>query len=545
MKKILFPLLTILSIHVYGQSYYVPYTINDNFHLYASSCDIKNNKFKGVLNYLDFNNSKHSIILLDEDVNTNQKQFKKISIINNLFYLYDFNSTIKQINDSTSYILLNAYDNSINDNEGYILIKLINNQIVNSTFLKINHNNMNYSDHKILEHNNNLYILFSFHNGAFIVKLDKYTFSEIWVKSLTCNENKTPGFDIKITTNEDIIGVMKDLNSLCVFKINSNGNLIWSKSFGNNFSYRHGKSIFIDNNNFLIAGSMNMVAPLGLFEYLFFSKFDLNNGNLIESKIMQSNANYLLGTINLQYENNNFYYLADFINYDTTYTNMNIRKGVGKFNFNNNASSLIFYSLNDTNYTYSYPSFYSGGNKYCISNNFFYVFDNFEKKEAINYNIPYFLKISNDLNFSCYKTDSTINFVSDTNLFNSEVISNTLLIQNSSITQFPISLSVENFSLPTSDLCPLLSINSDIQTLSEISVYPNPANDKVYFNIPDFNNQPLEIEIIDFSGRTIKKEYTMLSNNYIDVNHLNNGVYFLRISSNNQILYSNKLLIHR
>jgi hypothetical protein len=91
----------------------------------------------------------------------------------------------------------------------------------------------------------------------------------------------------------------------------------------------------------------------------------------------------------------------------------------------------------------------------------------------------------------------------------------------------------------------LLSEKENDISKPEVLVYPNPANDKVYINIPENNYQHLEIEIIDFSGKTIKKENSLLSNNYIDVNHLNNGVYFLKITSDHQILYSTKLLINR
>ena len=547
MKKILSLLFIIININAIGQSFYLPYSSNNNFLMYASSCDVRNVKFKGVLNYLDINNGEYSIILMDNDVNTNQKQFKKLKVLSSDYYIPDFNSTIKQVNDSTCYILVNAYSNAANDYEGYILIKLINNQIVKSCFIRINQSvvyNQSYSDHRIIEHNNNLYILFSLFYGSYLIKLDKNTFNEIWSKRFYLNEDKTPGFDIKITSNEDIVGVMKDFNCLSIFKIDSNGNLIWSKSLGNNISYRHGKSIFIDNNYIYIAGAMNIVSPLGLFDYLFFSKFDLNNGSLLDSKVMQSNSDVFLGSVNFQMENNNIYFFSDIVNFDANYSEMYVRKGVGKFNFNNNVSNLIIYNLNDSNYTFTYPLFYSGGNKYCYSNSL-YVFDNLEKNEVFPYKIPYFISIPNNLNFSCFKQDSTINFVLDTNLFNSEILNNSLSIQNISIFKDSVLFSSENVSFPTGDLCLLLSEKENDISKPEILVYPNPANDKVYISIPENNYLHLEIEIIDFSGKTIKKENTVLSNNYIDVNHLNNGVYFLRISLDNQILYSTKLLINR
>ena len=76
-------------------------------------------------------------------------------------------------------------------------------------------------------------------------------------------------------------------------------------------------------------------------------------------------------------------------------------------------------------------------------------------------------------------------------------------------------------------------INS-IAPQSLINMYPNPASDKVYIQVPEEISGITEIRIIDLSGMTI-----MLKNNptlaggisEIDLSGISNGIYLLRITA--------------
>jgi hypothetical protein len=76
-------------------------------------------------------------------------------------------------------------------------------------------------------------------------------------------------------------------------------------------------------------------------------------------------------------------------------------------------------------------------------------------------------------------------------------------------------------------------INS-ITPQSRINMYPNPASDKVYIQVPEEISGITEIRIIDLSGMTI-----MLKNNptlaggisEIDLSDISNGIYLLRITA--------------
>lgn len=64
----------------------------------------------------------------------------------------------------------------------------------------------------------------------------------------------------------------------------------------------------------------------------------------------------------------------------------------------------------------------------------------------------------------------------------------------------------------------------------EISVYPNPAQNEIF--IRNENNVEIEeIAIFDVSGKEVVKQKDKYLNNSIDVQHLESGIYFLKIKS--------------
>lgn len=74
------------------------------------------------------------------------------------------------------------------------------------------------------------------------------------------------------------------------------------------------------------------------------------------------------------------------------------------------------------------------------------------------------------------------------------------------------------------------------QTTNEIvNIYPNPSNDfiKLSINYKNSYNELVRVEIIDILGKTIKTINNYGNNTPIDIKQLNNGTYYLKISSKN------------
>jgi PKD repeat protein len=82
------------------------------------------------------------------------------------------------------------------------------------------------------------------------------------------------------------------------------------------------------------------------------------------------------------------------------------------------------------------------------------------------------------------------------------------------------------------------SINNS--NVSNINVFPNPANEFVTINIEDFQNK--NIELIDISGKLIQSKLANSKNTTLDLEELSSGVYFLRIQQNDT-LFLKKLIV--
>lgn len=93
--------------------------------------------------------------------------------------------------------------------------------------------------------------------------------------------------------------------------------------------------------------------------------------------------------------------------------------------------------------------------------------------------------------------------------------------------------------------CNILEVGiSDININHEIKIYPNPIKDIVYF---DFNNYPSDFKailIFDLFGNLKYKEFINESLVEINLNSFGKGIYFYKISDQNDfIINSGKLII--
>lgn len=533
MKKILSLLFIIININAIGQSLYIPVNNNDEYFNVITS-DLRNNNFIGIFEYSSDSNNLNLYLWL----NNGNNYFKKINSNNPNYYSYNGsnNSSIKQLNDSLTVFFSDlAYYDQVQEKYGISFFISDLNHIIYSEYIHIVDQDFylgGYYKNNILESTNYYYLNINKYYATYIVKISKANNAVIWIKKLYTNESggKCPGFDIALTNNEEIIGVSKNGNYMMIYKLNSNGNLVFSKTF-NDQMYRHPKKIKLINNDIIIAGRIS-----GSF---YISKHEINNANLVSSFVFNhlSEYTYIIDSEFFIEDNYDIYINSLIDEYDTLSGLGYYTDAFSKFNINDNTAN--FKSFDNSNY-----NMYKLGNSIHKSNDIV-IFDAIFENSNYQSLFPVLIRSNNFFSNICYKKTYSFEKQIDTYLMNAEIVNNSLIVENVNFETYPMNYTIENASFPTSDLCLLLSEKENDISNPEILVYPNPANDKVYINIPENNYQHLEIEIIDFSGKTIKKENTVLSNNYIDVNHLNNGVYFLRISLDNQILYSTKLLINR
>ena len=86
-------------------------------------------------------------------------------------------------------------------------------------------------------------------------------------------------------------------------------------------------------------------------------------------------------------------------------------------------------------------------------------------------------------------------------------------------------------------------IKDNVGKLSRIMIYPNPASSSVCIELPELNEE-LTIEIKNMLGELVYKSVSHYSKQTIDINHLANGIYNIRILGANA-QFSDKLTIQK
>ena len=89
-----------------------------------------------------------------------------------------------------------------------------------------------------------------------------------------------------------------------------------------------------------------------------------------------------------------------------------------------------------------------------------------------------------------------------------------------------------------------------VEDIIDISIYPNPANYYIAFNLGERTTQIQAIEIVNFSGRLVgliqpSKAEIVGSELRINVSGLSDGLYFARIQMNNKEVLGNKFVVLR
>ncbi len=89
-------------------------------------------------------------------------------------------------------------------------------------------------------------------------------------------------------------------------------------------------------------------------------------------------------------------------------------------------------------------------------------------------------------------------------------------------------------------------VDVEENSLQELHVYPNPSNDKFYYQFSSLTWEPITISVMDLSGKQVlETKYIKVSGQYrneIDLSNMPSGMYFLRISNSSKTL-NKKLLL--
>tara|TARA_R110001632_G_scaffold43376_6_gene110143 strand:+ start:152300 stop:153046 length:747 start_codon:yes stop_codon:yes gene_type:complete len=70
--------------------------------------------------------------------------------------------------------------------------------------------------------------------------------------------------------------------------------------------------------------------------------------------------------------------------------------------------------------------------------------------------------------------------------------------------------------------------------LLSFKMFPNPASDLVNIQLPSGSDKA-EVSIFDYTGRLMKSKTITSNDSKLDVNNLSNGMYLIRVTSNNKI----------
>lgn len=91
---------------------------------------------------------------------------------------------------------------------------------------------------------------------------------------------------------------------------------------------------------------------------------------------------------------------------------------------------------------------------------------------------------------------------------------------------------------------PLVSIETISTSKVETAIYPNPAEDRVNLQIDaDYDFNLLNIEVIDMAGRVVVDQVSSLHLSSINLSGLEKGFYIIKVSENNQLINSSKLIL--
>lgn len=88
----------------------------------------------------------------------------------------------------------------------------------------------------------------------------------------------------------------------------------------------------------------------------------------------------------------------------------------------------------------------------------------------------------------------------------------------------------------------MVSTNDNHLSIIKIKIFPNPCNEYLIFNIADYNPELLEFKLYDQFGKKLLSQKLFQDDNFIDINHINRGIYFYILTENGIKLKSDSIL---
>ena len=94
-------------------------------------------------------------------------------------------------------------------------------------------------------------------------------------------------------------------------------------------------------------------------------------------------------------------------------------------------------------------------------------------------------------------------------------------------------------AVATGIACPTYTLSAvDFNTVSGLSIYPNPSND-VFFIQSDANGT---VVVSDLLGKTIQTQKIISGTSQLDLNHVTNGIYLVKITNDKNESKTMKLI---
>lgn len=87
-------------------------------------------------------------------------------------------------------------------------------------------------------------------------------------------------------------------------------------------------------------------------------------------------------------------------------------------------------------------------------------------------------------------------------------------------------------------------VNETNHLLSNISIYPNPANGKITIDLSDSNTPTATIKLMNIMGETILVEQTNESKSQLDLSSVPNGIYLIQVQTNNSTS-TNRIVVQK
>jgi len=374
----------------------------------------------------------------------------------------------------------------------------------------------------------------------------------IWCKSIGANQMDLINDVIETTDGSFLLtGYSEQLGGLGQFdviliKVNQNGELIWTKAFGGMLTDQGNKIIEI-NDGYFIMGYSNSYFPHQMFvmntdtsgTVRWFQSLGLLNDRFNDAAIMSNNSLILSGLSynNLGMSNDTTVFLIkmDFIGnqqWVRTYKVDNSEGGAlvkvmsnsdiilcgNYFLMCTDSNGIVKWANNYLDETYQVRAFN-------ITTDSAFLFCSHIIDSITNTNAIYIVKTDSSGNTGCSipgiaVSDSLISIPS------SLVSTNTVLVLDSLKTHFT---TIDSVTLLQSFICNGTDIiEFMVKSKFEVSVIPNPFTTGIVIKTVVNYNNPLSIKVYNLIGNEIYSIDKIDKNEFINLSHLNDGIYLIR-----------------